>query len=212
MMERRAKERLIGASILVALIVIVVPEFLAGPKHIALAPPLSPPGQSVAVSEVRNVTVDLATSKATAAVETPAADLLAAPASALAPNEASPTVSSLAPAASSQPVHRTPIDTHPPAALPPLESAATPPKVSVSNDAVHHGWSVQLGVFASKANAENLAHQLKSQGAAVYVVPAGRKTAPRFKVRVGPLADRAAAERAVAKLKVQGYGGSVVPP
>ena len=38
-MDRRVKERLIGASILVALIVLVVPELLSGPKP---APPPQP--------------------------------------------------------------------------------------------------------------------------------------------------------------------------
>src|SRR5208282_6082824 len=38
LMERRAKERLIGAGILVALAVIVVPELLSGPKQEAVRP------------------------------------------------------------------------------------------------------------------------------------------------------------------------------
>jgi DedD protein len=58
-MERRVKERLVGASILAVLIVLIVPELLSGP---ATAPvgtklPLSAP------EPVRNVTVDLATAK-----------------------------------------------------------------------------------------------------------------------------------------------------
>ena len=36
-MDRRVKERLIGASILVALVVLVVPELLSGPKPTAAA-------------------------------------------------------------------------------------------------------------------------------------------------------------------------------
>jgi DedD protein len=60
-MERRVKERLIGASILVALVVLVVPELLSGPKSAAPATlPASTP------EATRHVTVDLATSKAPA--------------------------------------------------------------------------------------------------------------------------------------------------
>src|SRR5258708_18449241 len=62
-MDRRVKERLVGASILVVLILLIVPELLSGPPGPAPAPvgarlPVSAP------EPVRNVTVDLATSKA----------------------------------------------------------------------------------------------------------------------------------------------------
>ena len=59
-MDRRLKERLAGATILVVLIVLIVPELLSGPKRAVPARP-SP---SSATEPVRNVTVDLATNKA----------------------------------------------------------------------------------------------------------------------------------------------------
>src|SRR5580692_8497906 len=58
-MERRVKERLVGATILAVLIVLIVPELLSGP-------PTAPVGPKLPVSApepVRNVTVDLATAK-----------------------------------------------------------------------------------------------------------------------------------------------------
>src|SRR5258706_13135104 len=62
-MDRRVKERLVGASILVVLIVLIVPELLSGPPGPAPAP--VGPRLSVSAPEpVRHVTVDLATSKA----------------------------------------------------------------------------------------------------------------------------------------------------
>ena len=60
-MDRRVKERLIGASILVALVVLVVPELLSGPKPKAAPAPTLP---AAAPEPIRNVTVDLTTSKA----------------------------------------------------------------------------------------------------------------------------------------------------
>src|ERR1700681_3513901 len=75
-MDRRVKERLVGASILAVLIVLIVPELLSGPP--APAPGAVGPRLPVsAASEpVRNVTVDLSTSKASepdpAAAETAA--------------------------------------------------------------------------------------------------------------------------------------------
>jgi DedD protein len=59
-MDRRVKERLIGATILVALIVLIVPELLSGPKPAPL-----PPLAAGLPSSTRNVSVNLATSKAT---------------------------------------------------------------------------------------------------------------------------------------------------
>src|SRR6202011_5250019 len=65
LMDRRVKERLVGATILVALIVLIVPELLSGPKpRMTAVQPSSSAGPSEAV---RNVTVDLTTSKATPA-------------------------------------------------------------------------------------------------------------------------------------------------
>ena len=81
-MDRRVKERLVGASILVALIVLVVPELLSGPKPGA-PPPAAP-------DAVRSYTVDLAdsarTSPAPAAAAPPAG---AAPGNAIAAGGAS---------------------------------------------------------------------------------------------------------------------------
>jgi DedD protein len=68
-MDRRVKERLVGATILAVLIVLIVPELLSGPKSHGAPPPSAVAGPA---EPLRNVTVDLATSKATAAEEAPA--------------------------------------------------------------------------------------------------------------------------------------------
>ena len=59
-MDRRVKERLIGATILVALIVLIVPELLSGPRPAPL-----PPLAAGLPNSTRNVLVDLATSNGT---------------------------------------------------------------------------------------------------------------------------------------------------
>ena len=65
-MERSVKERVVGATILVVLLVLIVPELLSGPKSAAPAtPPALPASEST--EPMRNVTVDLTTRKATAA-------------------------------------------------------------------------------------------------------------------------------------------------
>jgi DedD protein len=73
-------------------------------------------------------------------------------------------------------------------------------------------WAVQLGSFASHANADKLVHQLKAQGFSVYVVSGGSGPHLRYRVRIGPMADRGAATQALAKLKAVGQSGSLVPP
>jgi DedD protein len=186
-MDRRVKERLIGASILVAFVVLVVPELLSGAKPTAVPAPTLP---AAAPDPTRSVEVDLATSRppANAAAEpvvpdTPAS-AAAAPAAA-ADNAAASGVPGPAPGSGS--------------------SGPTSPRVGGS-------WSVQLGSFANRANAVNLTRQLQGQGFSAFVLPGGSGSSRRYRVRVGPLADRETAERMAAKLKSQGHLGSLVAP
>ena len=203
-MDRRVKERLVGATILVVLIVLVVPELLSGPHRLSSPPP------SVSLPvPTRNVSVDLATSKAT---PTPQAADLAQPASESQPERspsAPPSVTTLGAQG---------------AAGPALENRSSAAKSSSSGTArsgasseaqsvpARDSWSVQLGSFSSRANADKLVHQLKARGLSAYVVSSGSGSSARFKVRIGPLADRAAAEREVGQLKAAGHAATVVAP
>jgi DedD protein len=182
-MDRRVKERLVGASILVVLIVLVVPELLSGPPSGSTQSPATPGLPVNAPEPVRNVTVDLATSHA--------------------PAPGSETES--APVSNAKPAAPPPLET----AAPSPTSVAAAPK---SPAAGHATWAVQLGSFASRDNADKLVRQLKAQDFSVYVVPGGSGSATRYRVRVGPMADRGAAEQALAKLKSSGHVGSLVAP
>jgi DedD protein len=73
-------------------------------------------------------------------------------------------------------------------------------------------WAVQIGSFASAANADKLLRQLKSQGFSAYVSPSGVGVAARYRVRVGPLADRGAAAQMIVRLKGAGQIATLVPP
>jgi DedD protein len=226
-MDRRVKERLVGASILAALIVLIAPELLSGPP--SPAPP--PPGAGLPVSApepLHHVTVDLATSRASA--PEPVTDAAAAsgapPArahSAAAPGAPDAGASTgtdagfgpganegsgagIAPSLSATPR---------PAPPGPLESGSQPPTSPVATAkpaGTGRAWAIQLGSFASRANADKLVRQLKAQGFSVYVLPGGSGASLRYRVRIGPMADRGAAGQAAAKLKALGYVGSVVPP
>ncbi len=228
-MDRRVKERLVGASILVVLIVLIVPELLSGPAAPAAGPklPVSAPEQ------VRNVTVDLAGARAPGlepAID-PAGVANASPqqahAQGTAPNAASgaaapgsaaigeaqgagtnaqPAAAAPPPAAVMAPPAAEPLETPPPA--PTKTTSAPGPKSARAG----HGWDVQLGSFASRANAEKLAHQVKEQGFAVYVSSGGSGPSLRYRVRIGPMADHNAASQAAAKLRALGHPSSLVPP
>jgi cell division protein FtsN len=69
---------------------------------------------------------------------------------------------------------------------------------------------VQLGSFASRANAERLAQQVHGLGFPVSVSrgSSGRRL---YRVQAGPARDHAAAEEMAAKLRAQGHAGTVVP-
>ncbi len=74
------------------------------------------------------------------------------------------------------------------------------------------GWGVQLGVFASKENAERLALDVRTKGFKVSVSPVTSGKRKLYRVRVGPAADKSAAQDLQSKLKAAGRpGGTVVP-
>jgi DedD protein len=198
-MERRVKERLIGASILVVLIVLVVPELLSGPK-----PTRPPPSLAAVASEpLRNVTVDLATSKAPANSDLEPAPLVA-PVPAPAPAAPTPTPTPTpAPAQASSEASPASSPNSPPA----VESPQASPIL-----ATRASWAVQLGSFASRSNADNLTHQLKAQGFSAYILIGGSGSQARYRVRIGPLADRESAERTAVKLKSLGHVSSIIAP
>jgi DedD protein len=196
-MERRVKERLIGASILVVLIVLVVPELLSGPKPVRPPPSLA----AAATEPLRNVTVDLATSKAPTTSELEPAPT-AAPAPAPAPTSAQVPAPNAEQTASAGPTEGTP-----PNVTPAVETSQASPI-----SAPRASWAVQLGSFASRSNADNLTHQLKAQGFSAYILIGGSGSAARYRVRIGPLADRESAERTAVKLKTLGHVSSIIAP
>jgi DedD protein len=203
-MDRRVKERLIGASILVVLIVLVVPELLSGPKP--AAPPVLGP-RTITPEPIRNITVDLATSMAPAASDAEPVAIPASPASAAGSAQGAESGNHLPAVASPAAAPRATVPAAAPAAPAPVETSAPSPI-----SAARAGWAVQLGSFASRANADNLLHQLKAQGLTVYLSSGGSGQGLRYRVRIGPLADRDTAERTAAKLKSLGHVSTIVAP
>jgi DedD protein len=182
-MERRVKERLIGATILVVLVVLLVPEFLSGPRTVAIAPAPSP------AASMRTYIVD------GDHIDT------APPAPQPAPASAATAAPAAEPAPAAAPV--------PAAAQPPL---MTRPAAIARPPAAAAGWTVQLGSFANRANAESLMRQLKTEGFNVYLAPIGTAGAQRYRVRLGPIADRGTAAGIMAKLQAHRHASTLLAP
>jgi DedD protein len=207
MVDTLVKERLTGAIILVALVVVLVPELLSGP--IRPASRTHGPTSSAEEPPLRSYTINLADDAHGASgslqpqpVRSPAA---------MAPSPEPAGIARAPPPAT--PAERTapsarPIPESPGAALP---AAAVAPGAASQPAAADNGaYVVQLGSFASRVNAERLAQQVHGQGFPVSVSrgSGGRRL---YRVRVGPARDHAAAEQIAAKLRAQGHGGTVVP-
>jgi DedD protein len=200
------KERLTGAIILVALIVLLVPELLTGPIKSAPRAVVTSAEEPPLRSYTINLGDDAHTHSEAAQPQSAAPQALTAPANASAPapgkdTPAAATATTAAPAVSAVPAPP------PTQAAPAMPSPAAAPVVAGEGSAA---LVVQLGSFASRANADRLAHQLKGQGFAASVSQ-GTTGRHLYRVRVGPVHDRAAATQLQSKLNAAGHSGSIVP-
>jgi DedD protein len=214
-MDETLKARLIGASILVVLAVVLVPELLSGRKQSATAP------AGDEARGTRTYTIDLggavaagsrlpAGSAATPATpatpatlpevkSAPSAAPVLTPDPAVAPDQDAPAAAGPAIAAQSG---------KPPGPAPvarPLADEAKPPAATVKG-----GLAVQVGAFGSAATARKLVDDLKGDGYSAYVAPLSKGGKTLYRVRVGPIADRAAADKIAAQLKGRKLPATVV--
>jgi DedD protein len=207
-MDPRAKQRLTGAIILVALFVLLVPELLTGPKSTSVP-------RTVEDEGLRRYTIDLDTPRA---VNAPAAQPdVALPAVADAPAESQRAVPGES--AVAEPAIPAVVDARPAAATPPAsEPAAAQPapvpapvtKPTTSSPA-KGSFVVQLGSFGSRDNAERLVRDMTAKGFKTFIAPISTNGRELYRVRVGPTRDRAAAEALATQLKRVGQSGSIVP-
>ncbi len=217
------KERLTGAIILVALIVLLVPELLTGPIRLRSAPAAASTA-AVASADIgsaahaqpplRSYTMTLGAPPPV--VESPAAASTQAPApptvsSQQGPAESSPQPPTLA-ASQSDAAHTLQKSTT-------GESGGLQDTKSPAHSAVEEGrssgspvgWMVQLGSFASRQNAERLARSLDSRGFRTSVSPARAGSRVLWRVRAGPARNRAGAVRLAARLRALGQRGELLP-
>jgi DedD protein len=216
-MDSRAKQRLTGAIILVALFVLLVPELLTGPRE-AHAPASADNGEGL-----REYTIDIdAQEHGSQARTAPPADGSVALPPVAAPMNAAPERAVPGEAAMPEPTPAPATRPVPPAATPnnvdatparPAPAAAPMPHTApaTSPPAVRGTFVVQLGSFGSKENADRLVRDMTTKGFAAFVAPITSNGHELYRVRVGPTHDRASAEALAAELKRVGPSGSIVP-
>lgn len=204
--RRRARHRLIGASVLVAAGVIGFPLFFdSQPRPIAVDIPIEIPARNSAPPVVTRPAP--APTPAASAAPTPAPPPAPAPSPAPAP---APTP---APAPAPAPVPA-PVPAPAPATSQrdSTESARaqailqgkTPPA------AVAERVVVQVGAFADEARARETRQKLERAGLKTYVHVAQTAEGRRVRVRVGPFDSRADAEKAAARVKALGLPAAIL--
>lgn len=209
-MERALKERIIGAIVLVAVVVLVVPVFLDGPvdESAVVSERINLPGQG-GDDGIRTVVLDRDRSEPVPATPQPARQ-----------SEPEPTVTEPPPRQASlpEPVPNPPPDNEPevrsaPETLsePAVSSPEAAPEAEPATRSTTGMWAVQLGSFSNEANAERLAADLRQQGFAAFLSKLETEQGELHRVRVGPQRDREAAETMLARLERAGQKGQVVP-
>jgi DedD protein len=225
--ERQLKERLIGAAVLVAIAVIMVPEMFSGPHSHADSVVDS---DSTSSAQIKTYHLELqsahSSGAATAsAVEPPAAqprDEVPIPTNeaAIAASSAASSSSTSSASPVSTPTRMTmsassvssvaALPVKPTATPKPAPDVEAPAKQAAINKSEGE-WLVQVGSFASEDKARQIITKLKSQGHAAYLgkVTVAGKTL--YRVRVGAMSSREAAEAAMRKINATYPGTSVVP-
>jgi DedD protein len=184
-MEVRVRERLIGALVLVAIVVLLVPSVLKGPDP---APQGSPDQPTRRVE----VPVELSETAAADDVLVPEPDLPQAPAPIAVP-----------PPQESVPVKAKAVPEQPAEKLPEAKKPARVPVIPPASEAP--AWAVQLGAFSSRAKAEQLVADLRKRGYSAFVLEYRATGQVLYRVRVGPEQDRARAAEIAVRLAKDGF-------
>jgi DedD protein len=209
-MERQLKERIVGATVIVALGIIVIPWLLDGPAQSSRPveqaielPPAETPGRtySIPLEPGAGPAVQIRTSNdaepvpsqpGAGAVQRPAREDAAAPVIRSGPQVAEP---------AEQPAQPPPR----PAPQPAAQQAPPPAEPSVAGP-----WTVQVGSFSRADNAQALQKRLVSEGFEAFVSRVVTDVGTMHRVRVGPVPEREAADRLLARLSASGHDGARV--
>jgi DedD protein len=195
-MEVRVRERLVGALVLVAIVVLLVPAILKGRAPQPVAAPENAPvrriempiGEQAPAPEEQVLVPEPQMPEAR-----PASPPQQQPAAEPAPKAGG----APAPAVEQRAMPPAPEEAAVPPPAKPAPAAAAIPSASA--------WAVQLGAFSSKAKAEQLVAELRKRQFAAFVLEYRANGQVLYRVRVGPEQDRARAEATAARLAKEGF-------
>ena len=198
-MEDRIKQRLTGAAIVVALLVLLVPEMFRG------RPPVAPATGGVAAGgpPLRSYTIDLKEGSATQSAPAPVAP----------PEAAAGEAPALSDAKGDAPVAPGMVAaTAAPAAAPapaPEPTPVAPPKPADEPGDPATRYQVQLGLFASRANADRLAARATREGVPAQV--SGPDSRGLHRVHTPAFRSRDEAQAIQQKLRELGLSAALTP-
>lgn len=216
-MDPQLKQRLVGAAVLMALAVLVIPAFLDHEDVVMepvvrrdMAPmPVAEPPETL--SPVDPAVMEEITSGMDAAGDAlearlPAEDLPAPPAMSAVP----PAEGTTATAANPTPAVNAAVVVDVPHTAP-SAGAGTGVAADAPAPARPGDWVIQLGSFAREENAAALRDRIAQSGLAAYVSPLGNDSRRTYRVRVAGGTNREAADRLHARLQFElGFSGMVV--
>jgi DedD protein len=209
----RARQRLIGAAVLVALAVIGLPMLLdTAPRPVAVDLPIEIPRKE-AVPPLAAPAAAVARSAASAsAVPTPVSDAAVASAPVVRA-ELPPETREEAPPAPKPVAMPAPRDESKPAAKPVQggDGARAAALLAGGEAAAGEGrYVVQVGAFAESAGAREVRAKVEKLGLKTYTQIVETQEGKRIRVRVGPYTVRAEADKAAAQLRAAGLGAAVL--
>ncbi|WP_339100255.1 SPOR domain-containing protein [Pseudomonas atacamensis] len=195
LLDKAYKQRMVGALVLVALAVIFLPMLFSRQdeqRQVTVEAPAAP--QPSAMPQVQMDPVAVPEPQALPQEPVPTdeevAEEVVPAAPAAAPAAQAPTI----PAQIARPATPPPVAKPIPAPAQPITSATSKPDTTQSRvdaNGLSVSWSVQLASLSSRASAESLQKNLRSQGYNAYIRSADGKN----RVFVGPLIERAEADR-----------------
>lgn len=191
-MEARVRERLVGALVLVALVVLLVPALLKGPQQ---------PQGAAPAPQIKSVEITLDDGK------------LSADDDELVPEPVAPAARAVPAAADDAPQRAAAAASSPepaPAVAPPAAAGAEP-ATKRRESGEPPAWAVQLGAFSTREKAEGLVADLRRRGYAAFVLEYRAGGQVLHRVRVGPEQDRARAAAIAERLRKDGFQPVVAP-
>lgn len=194
LLDKAYKQRMVGALVLVALAVIFLPMLFSRQdeqRQVTVEAPAAP--QPSAMPQVQMDPVAVPEPQALPQEPVPTDEEVAEEAAPAAPATPAAPASTI-PAQIARPATPPPVVKPIPAPAQPITSATSKPDTTQSRvdaNGLSVSWSVQLASLSSRASAESLQKNLRSQGYNAYIRSADGKN----RVFVGPLIERAEADR-----------------